>query len=321
MCSPQTAHPDANGRAAEDAALAFVRNLEAGNTPAAKSEMTAEAQAATTEPQLADFVRTIKGRGVTGSPTIVAAFVLQFTAPPQTFAFVPCSAQGSHKGMDFIGAGPAAQQGHVVLSTATTNGDSVYSIALVSNNGSWRVQRIHFDPSVMAGRDAYAWWGLAKSQAREGHALDAWLLYATAKALLSRGPDYQPVGLTELSQEMAKLPTPTELQGKPPHTWLLDGKAFKIASVGTLGVERGRAVILLVQQSPWTADAEARQLNHRLIDAYLKVHPEWAEVFDVLVSRICQPNGNRCFGTVYEKRRGYVDPPRLPRTAPAPSAS
>jgi hypothetical protein len=304
-CSPQTADPSADGRAAEDTALTFVKDVEAQNTSGAWSEMTTAAQAATSGPQLSSLAQTIKSRGPTGSPTIVAAYVLQFLVPPKAFAFIPCPAQGPHKGMDFIGAGPAAKQAYVVLSTATAqDSQSIYSIALRFEDGAWRLERFHFDPSTMAGRDAFAWWALAKRQAQEGHALNAALLYATAHSLLSRGPDYQPVGLADLSQEMAKLPTPPEIQGQPPYSWSLEGQPFKITSIGTYGVEQDKALLALVQRAPFTTDAQADQLNHRLIDAYAKAHPEWTEVFDVVASRTCQPDGNRCFGTLFEKGAG-----------------
>lgn len=303
-CSPETARPDAEGRAAEATALAFAQNLEAGNTSVAWSQMTAGGQSATSQQQLTEIEHAIRDRAPTGTPKVVAAFVLHLTMPPKTMAFVPCLSQSSRKGMDFIGAGPNPKQGYVVLQTATLNSVSAYSISLASENGNWRVVRFHFDPAVMAGRDGLAWWQLAKKQHQEGHLLNAWLSYLEARTLLSRGPDYRPLGLADVTQELAKLPIPAELGGKPPFAWSMDGKTFKILKVGVVGVERDQALLALTHQSSWTTDAQAIELNHQLIDAYLKAHLEWAEVFDLLAAEACRPDG-RCFGTTYEKGRGY----------------
>jgi hypothetical protein len=304
-CQPLTARGDSNGQALEDAAIAFAQNLEAGNASAARAEMTTAAQNYTSEAQLTQLSQMIRQQGATGAPTVAAIFQLKFTVPPHQLAFVPCAAQSPHRGMDFVGADPDPEQGYVVLNTATANDSaSVYSIALRRQDGAWRVGRFHFDPSVLGGRDASFWWAAAKKQAAEGHVLNAALLYGMAKTLLSRGPDYQPAGLADLLQEMTKVPAPAELRGKPPYALSLGGQTFPIATVGLIAIGRGDSLLLLVQQLPWNTDAEAVAFNHRLIDAFAKAHPEWADAFGALAARTCRPD-NRCFGTVYDKGRGY----------------
>ena len=304
-CQPLTAHPGANGRALEDAASAFVRDVEAGDTSAARGGMTAAAQTATNEAQLAQLASMIKQQRPSGAPTVAAVYLLRFTVPPSQLAFVPCTAQGPRGGMDFVGAGPEPEQGYVVLNIETADdSESVFSVALRRQSGAWRVERVHVDPGSLGGRDAAFWWATAKKQAAAGHDLNAALLYGMAKSLLSRGPDYQPAGLADLSAEIAKAPAPPEFKGKPPYAWTLGGAPFKVAKVGVVAIDRTETLLLLIQQLPWSTDADAVRLNHRLIDAYAKAHPDWTDAFDALAVRTCRAD-DRCFGTVYDKGRGY----------------
>ena len=201
--------------------------------------MTTAAQNATSEAQLAQMASAIKQQGPIGAPTVAAVFLLKFTIPPSQLAFVPCTAQGARAGMDFVGAGPETEQGYVVLGTENANDSATaFSVALRRQDGAWRVERVHVDPSSLGGRDATFWWAAAKKQAAAGHDLNAALLYDMAKALLSRGPDYQPAGLADLLAEMAKAPAPPELKGKAPYAWTLGALPFKIANVGVIAIGR-----------------------------------------------------------------------------------
>lgn len=306
-CIPEGARPESTARAAGEAALAFVSSLVSEDPSAARSLMTITAQASTSAEQLTRIRTALTAASAEGAPKIVASFLLSLAKPPATFAFVPCLAQSSYRGVDLVGAGPYATQSYVVVSMATGEDNaSAFSISLRLEQGSWRIERFHFDPIILAGRDGYAWWALAQEQARKGHTLNAALLLQTAKRLLFRGPDYQPGGLAEVSRELANLPTPRELQGRPPYNWSLDNTTFRVASLGVYGIGPGKALLMLVQQpSDWGNEAEAEASNRRLIDAFIRGHPEWSEAFDAVGSRTCNLAG-KCYRIIYQGGAGYT---------------
>jgi hypothetical protein len=310
-CGAVEGSADADGVASEAAALKFILSLAAGDTSSARSMMTAAARKNTTAVQLAAVADAIKAMRPAGEPAVSTAYVLKLSRAPIDIAHVPCLAPGPNRGADFVAAGPAAKQAHVLFTTATIgDGVSVYAVWLQVEDGDWNVAGFHIDPSLMGGRDAFAWWEAAKKQKQENHDFNAALLYGTARSLLSRGPYYQPAGLADLLQEIETLRVPDELKGQPPLSWTLDDQRFAVVSVAPTGVPGGKVVLALVQQSSgWASDQEADQQNHRLIDAFMKVHPEWVEIFDYLAARTCKPDFSLCFGSMYAKGTGYMKNP------------
>lgn len=309
-CTAEDTAPDADGLASQATALKFVQAAMEGDLSTARSLLVPEAKTDASKAQIAAITASLKAMNV-GQPTLSKAYLLKYDIVPKDIAHVPCMAPGPNRGMDFVAAGPALKQAYVLF-TAHTQGEGVstYTIWLRIDDGAWRIVSFHLDPSRMGGRDAFAWWSIAKEQRRQGHDLNAALLYSTARALLYRGPFYQPAGLVPLLQDMQTLHMPDEIKGKPPFNWTLDGQIFKVMSVSPVGVPGGKVVLALVQQSSdWTTDEDADRQNHWLINTYMKVHPEWSQVFDYIASRTCKPDLSLCFGTMYAKGAGYMKGP------------
>jgi hypothetical protein len=115
--------------------------------------------------------------------------------------------------------------------------------------------------------------------------------------------------LVAVSKDAQTLITPKELTGPFPTTWIMDGRSFRIALVSHAGTSGGRSVLALVQLSDFADNEDADRRNHVLIDAFRKAHPEWPEVFDWLAAKTCKPDGSLCFGTVYDRKDGYLQRP------------
>ena len=107
----------------------------------------------------------------------------------------------------------------------------------------------------------------------------------------------------------SRLALPKELSGKWPVTWAMDGRAFKVAKISLVGTSGRRVVLAIIQMSDFTDAQAADHQNRLLIDAFNSVHPEWREAFDWLAVKSCKPDGSTCFGSVYDRKAGYVQGP------------
>ena len=81
--------------------------------------------------------------------------------------------------------------------------------------------------------------------------------------------------------------------------------AARLANAARLGLR----TLALAQLSDFSDNLDADRQNHLLIDAFSKVHPEWREVFDWLAAKTCKPDGSLCFGSVYDRKSGYLQGP------------
>jgi hypothetical protein len=273
--------------------------------------MTTAGRALSTDAQIAASLKNLRSLEVVGAPSLSKAYMLNVNLAPAAVGFVPCMSPAPDAEWDSVAVmGPALKQAHVLF-TAATNGEGVvtYVIWLQVENGAWRVASFYVGPSLMAGRNGADWWEVAKKQRQAGHDFTAALTYATARTLLYRGPTYTGPMLASVMQDARTLVIPKELSGPMPTTWDLDNQTFKIAQVSHSGTSGGRSVLSLVQLSDFSDTQDAGRQNHSLIDAFGKVHPEWREVFDWLAVKTCKPDGSICFGSVYDRKDGYLQGP------------
>jgi len=309
-CLAEQAKPDPDGASAEAVALRFVQALSAGDAAGVGAQMTTAGRASATDAQIAATLKGVQALGVDGQPTLSKAYILNLNPAPTAISRVPCMSPAPDAEMDFVAVGPAAKQAHVLF-TAPTNGEGVvtYVIWLQVEEANWRIAAFWVSPSQMAGRSGVDWWEIAKKQRQERHDFNAALIYETAQSLLDRGPNYQGPMILAVMSDARTLTPPKELSGQFPLTWSMDGKTFKVVGVRHTGTSGGRSVLAIVQLSDFTSNEDADRQNHLLIDAFNKTHPEWREVFDWLASKTCKPDGSLCFGSVYERKSGYLKGP------------
>ena len=87
----------------------------------------------------------------------------------------------------------------------------------------------------------------------------------------------------------------------------MDGKDYTVEQVVTSGVE-GKLVLQIVRRDPeWDGadQADAERRNRAFVDAFLKAHPEYKEVFGFILARILPKTGENGWGTVYDPEKGY----------------
>jgi hypothetical protein len=201
-----------------------------------------------------------------------------------------------------LNVSPIPLQAHVIIEASARNNRLGFILWLYSGEPNWRVAGVHILPVTVLNRSATDIWKLARQENQRGHALNAYVLYATATQLAFRGPNLQLGILEEIDSEMKRMAKPAEFDGNPPFEWKFGKDTYKVMTVGPIGVG-GVFDLNIVHQVAQTNDDKAlEQQNRALIKAFEAAHPEYSDVFDGLVLRAVRPDG-RGFGTVEQKRK------------------
>jgi hypothetical protein len=219
---------------------------------------------------------------------------------------VACGALGAMKEVS-LAALPEATQIHALFTAATRNNDWALTAWLTQEDGAWRVHGFDVAISSIVGFDAAELFAQAEAQAKKGHVLNAHMLYTAAKATAGRGP-YLGFGVAkEIEAAHARLAAPAELKGKPPFTWVFDGVTFTLEQVNLAGIDKRLGLVFLHRDPAWDGEdtGKAERRNKRLIDAFVKAHPEYQETFGFLVARILAPGKDSGWGTVFDSAKGY----------------
>jgi hypothetical protein len=222
--------------------------------------------------------------------------------------FVPCSevAHGnvnSPEGRVMIAALPAPLQAHVIIEGTTKNNRWAFVLWLSPSQQGWRINAFHILPITILDRSAIDLWNLARQERQRGHALNSYLLYASAAQLAFRGPNLQLGIQPEIEKEMGARETPSELKGEPPYEWKFPESTYHVIAIGPIGVG-GEFVLRIVHKVAQTADQrELDRQNRALIKAFGDAHPEYRQIFDGMVVQAVMPDGNG-FGTVEQTRSG-----------------
>jgi hypothetical protein len=206
-----------------------------------------------------------------------------------------------------VSALPEATQIHAVFSTTTRGNDWALTSWLVKRGESWQVQSYKVSLAAIVGHDAHALLAMANAQEKKGNTLSAHMLYGAAKATADRGPDFQLGVRRDIEAAFAEHKTPPELEGEPPFTWRLGEESFEIDKVTLIGVDKRLGLMFMLRDPTWDGreTGKAEKHNKRLIDAFVKAHPEYAETFAFLVARTLEPGKDSGWGTVFDAVKGY----------------
>jgi hypothetical protein len=299
---------DAAQRASyEDAALDFVRKI-VGSTPeqAYAGATDAFKKQNPTETFLKFAQASIRPLGeiqdwrVSHSYYLTGVTIGQGGARPLVCTAVAHGSSSQPEGRVLVAHNDASQQAHVILEGAAKGTAWAFTVWLVRESGKWHVHGFYATPSGVAGKTAEAMWHEATSQHGAGRDFNAFILYATALQLSSRGPDLHLGIQSEIKKDLDAIPRPSELEREAPYRWRFEGATAPVLKVGPVPVN-GKMYLLLTQElDPWPDDQGADRQNHALIEAFSRLHPEYKNAFDGLVVDAVARGGRRGLRTVAE---------------------
>lgn len=111
----------------------------------------------------------------------------------------------------------------------------------------------------------------------------------------------------DVQDAVAKHTAPPELAGNPPFAWTFDGAKFSVEEVQITAVGKELGVMIIHRDTAWDGkdNAEADRRNRKLIDGFVKAHPEYKEAFGFLAARVMRPGEPSGYGTAYSAKTGY----------------
>lgn len=307
-------HIDAATRqAADSAAMEFAKSLF-GAKPAPSALFAGDAQARAARQQLyAQFVAELhssEAKNIAPQHT----YLIKSTGPAT--GQLNCTADAS-KPEDSVSLSVKSvpEQAHVLISAETASDNWALSVWLIPEQDKWKVQSFWMNASSMGGKDSTQLWDLARAQRQAGHALNAFVFYNAALQTVYRGEDFQWGIIQPISDDMAQLAVPAEVQGDPPYTWKDGANAYKITQVEPVAIS-GKLYVMIGQEvEPWQSNEQVDGWNRAVI-AYFKLRfPEYADAFAGIAVRAKEHGGNKSFGTVEN-----TPLPAQPATPPSASS-
>jgi len=303
-CQTDDEVPQADRAAYEGPALNFVRALLGPEPSSAYAAGTVAMKQAMTPDAFAAFVRSnVASLGPLGNLHVAHSYYLTGTSTGTERYHVLCTAVAhgsfsSPEGHVVVAATPAPEQAHVIVEGDTRNNTFAFVLWLILEQGQWRVENMHLTATAMAGKSSLDLWSLARAQRERHHDFNAYLLYAVALQLASRGPAFQLSIQADIEKELRQLQKPRELDGQPPFSWQLGGPSFRILKVAPIGVD-GKLYLMLSQEvAPWSDAPEVDRENRDLGSAFSKVDPDYADAFDDLIIEAVEQGGARVFRTL-----------------------
>ncbi len=210
----------------------------------------------------------------------------------------------------FLSQASTPEQAQVLFTAGSPNYHWTIVLWMVNEREGWSVVGISSQPDAVLGHTEQDFLARGRAEEAKGRAFNATLLYIEALDLLNRGSSMELERHADLLRELSSFRAAPELGGQPPYRWSWDGQdVFTIRAV-TVDPWHGRLAAYVVQTPPnWdgTDPVKAEALNRKLIDSFVKAHPEWGDAVDDFVSILVTANG-RPYETAFDKDKGYVSP-------------
>jgi hypothetical protein len=301
-CLADDAIDAARRTAANDAARAFYDKLLKADATS-RDALTDEAKKLVAPEVFAAMMRTIASNGPYSDMTVEHSYEPTIKGAPGR---VVCAGDSEATTVS-LSTLPDTIQIHTLFSAKTRNNDWSLTTWMVERDKTWQVHAFYVSMASIVGHTAPDILRMAEEQSKKGHAFSAYLLYAVARNLADRGPNIDLGLTTTINAALASQEPPPELKGAPPFTWQLEGATFPIEFVALVGTDKKLGLTFLHRDPTWdgkdTGKAERR--NKRLIDGFVKAHPEYSEVFSYISARILEPGKDTGWGTVFDAAKGY----------------
>jgi len=304
ICQQDTEIPAATREAMQDRAMSFLQAFLAGDTAKAFGMMTPDAQKSAPEEKLAEISGVLQKTAAPFDPPTVAHtyFVQSKGGGPNTRTVCGTLADDKWVAVEIK---PGFDQGHVWISAKARNNDWAFTFWLLPNGNDWRVAYFNANPSSIVGLTPGDLLQKARSERDSHHAFNATLLYIAAASISNFGPSFQLGVAQPLQEDLSKLQAPSELMGKPPFTWDMQGKKYIVQQVSIIGVAGKIGLIFQLPQTTWNGDEQADKSNRDFINAFIATHSDYSRDFSFLVARALKPDGSGGFGTVYQNGKGF----------------
>jgi hypothetical protein len=281
------------------AAERFMQALQSTNPQGAYDMLSTAGRAQVTSEQFRAQAAALVGQVQPRNIAIQRTFFIELTGKaPQR---VVCARDLSNRNeTSFVAAADFAEQAHVILTGESRNNKLAFTLWLVPEQNTWRVQSYWMNVASLADNDSHRLLQLGRDQHAKSHEFNAALLYAAAMDTAYRGPNFQ-MGIAQaISEDAAKLKIPPEIQGKPPFSWKSGDVMYKILNVGPIAIAGKTYVVIAHEVPPGQNNDQFESSNRRLLQYFKTRFPEYSTFFAGVVVRAMERGTGKGYGTVEE---------------------
>ncbi len=296
-CIADDAIDSGTRKALDQAAIDFVNTVSGANPIGAYAMLAADTKGAITPDKFLAALRPSLEPVAPFTDVHVAHAYFLHAAPGGASQRVICGNIDQPENWVAVTAKPIPDQAHLVVDAEAKHEHWAFVLWLVPENG-WRIEGFNFTATGMGGKSLAEILAMARAQQAQNHQFNAVLLYGAAARLASRGNDFQLGIETNIQEQLAKLPVPAFLQGKPPLTWKIGDETYKIDNIGAAGVGDKIYIAITQELTPWHSDFEADTRNRTLLRDFVKAVPEYAASFSGLILMARDETGGHLYRTV-----------------------
>jgi hypothetical protein len=290
-------HIDPAKRSAiEASAMQFAKTAVGGDSTTTYGLLSKEGRAAATHEELVQLLGLLRQFEPTNlAPEHTYLIDIKGVAPKTVVCGTNLAQQD---GWAALSVSDLREQAYSLISADMVNNKLTFTLWLVPEDGTWKVQSFWMNASTLADKDSEQLWKLAQSQNLLGHRFNATLLLAAAGQAANRGPNFQ-MGITQpISEDWSKLSVPAEVQGQPPFLWKDGEKTYKVTNVSPMAIGGKIYVVIVHEVPPWKDDNEVVGWNREVLSYFEKRFPEFTDAFAGVVARATEQGGHRGYGTV-----------------------
>lgn len=289
--------------AVEGLSTTLFERLTAGQMDSAFELLAPEIQASVGREAFGKSLDFVRGVGAYGPPRVTRTYVLDLVGQPPEETTSCEGPDGLPEAYVAIDAFP--RQAHVAIE-AEVNGETWgFTSWLRLKDGRWAVYAIDVRDIAVGRLGAAEVYAMARDQRGKNHPMSAWLLYRAARTLAGRG-DYFALPLrSEIEDDIRGWDATLLEPGELPVFWTSGRTTYGVQDAVMASLD-GKAWIKLQRwTSVWGGEREIKAENRRILAAFMKEHPDWAESFVGVELTSFHPDGRQTVSTLYSQASGY----------------
>lgn len=248
------------------------------------------------------FVRDV---GSWGAPRVTRTYLLDVTGEPPQETTSCEGPDGLPEAYVAIHAFP--RQAHVTIEADAAGERWSFTSWLRFKDGRWDVYAIDVRSIAVGELGAAEIYAMAREQRARDHPLSAWLLYRAARALAGRGDYLSLPLLSEIEDDTRAWDASLLEPGELPLFWTSGRTTYGVQDSMVAALDGRPWVQLQRWTSVWGGEREIKAENRRVLAAFIKEHPDWAESFAGVELKSFHPDGRQAISTLYSKERGYYE--------------
>ncbi len=291
--------------AVEGLSTTLFQRLTAGQMDTAFALLAAEIQQSVGREPFDKSLGFVRGVGAWGAPRVTRTYLLDVVGePPQETT--------SCEGPDglpeaYVAVHSFARQAHVTIEADAGGERWGFTSWLRFKDGRWDVYAIDVRNIGVGELGAAEVYAMARDQRAKAHPMSAWLLYRAARSLAGRGDYFSLPLLSEIEDDMRAWDATLLEPGELPVFWTSGRTTYGVQDSMVAALDGKPWIQLQRWSSVWAGEREIKAENRRVLAAFLKEHPDWAESFTGVELKTFHPDGRQTISTLYTAARGYYE--------------